>query len=67
MKKIFLFVFTALFLFSACNSSEETEKEGKKDTFVEDNYTIKEVDIKMRDGTKLHTVIFSPKIGRAHV
>ena len=37
----------------------ETEK--KEDTFVKDNYNKKEVKIEMRDGTKLHTTIYSPK------
>ena len=37
----------------------ETEK--KEDAFVKDNYNKKEVKIEMRDGTKLHTTIYSPK------
>ena len=59
MKKIFLSFFATLLIFSGCNSSKE--KEAKKDTYVADNYTKKEVDIEMRDGTKLHTTIYSPK------
>ncbi|MEP2239755.1 MAG: CocE/NonD family hydrolase [Maribacter sp.] len=31
------------------------------ETYVQDNYTKKEVDITMRDGVKLHTTIYSPK------
>ncbi|MGB0897317.1 MAG: CocE/NonD family hydrolase [Flavobacteriaceae bacterium] len=32
-----------------------------EDSFVKDNYTKQEVQIEMRDGTKLHTTIYSPK------
>jgi predicted acyl esterase len=59
MKKYFLLSIFTFIIFTACNSS--TEKEPKKDTFVADNYTKKEVAITMRDGKKLHTTIYSPK------
>ncbi|WP_166387021.1 CocE/NonD family hydrolase [Polaribacter sp. 11A2H] len=59
MKKLLLLTFLSLFLLTSCNST--IEKEAKKETFVADNYTKKEVNIVMRDGTKLHTTIYSPK------
>lgn len=45
----------------SCNTPEEQSDTAVKDTFVQDNYDLVEVDIPMRDGIKLHTVIFSPK------
>ena len=57
MKKGILLILLSFSLFTSCNSS----KENKKDTYVTDNYTKKEVTIKMRDGIKLHTTIYSPK------
>lgn len=33
----------------------------QEDTFVKDNYNKKEYTIEMRDGIKLHTVVYSPK------
>ena len=47
-----LFVFFLAFNFWA----QETT-----DFVVQDHYTKKEVDIEMRDGTKLHTTVYSPK------
>ncbi|MDJ0646425.1 MAG: CocE/NonD family hydrolase [Flavobacteriaceae bacterium] len=35
--------------------------EAKPDTYVEDNYDKKEVQITMRDGIRLHTTIYTPK------
>ncbi len=60
MKKYILLSFLSFFLITNCAkiSKEETSK---KDTYVVDNYTKKEVDIIMRDGAKLHTTIYSPK------
>jgi putative CocE/NonD family hydrolase len=60
MNKYILLSFLSLFLITNCAkiSKEETSK---KDTYVVDNYTKKEVDIIMRDGAKLHTTIYSPK------
>jgi hypothetical protein len=59
MKKIFLLTIFSLFLFTSCDV--QSPKEEKKDTYVIDNYTKKEIDITMRDGVKLHTTIYSPK------
>ena len=57
MKKFILLTVLSFFLYTSCNSSEEN----KLDTYVIDNYTKQEVTIAMRDGTKLHTTIYSPK------
>jgi len=57
MKKGILLILLSFSLFTSCNSS----KENKKDTYVTDNYTKKEITITMRDGIKLHTTIYSPK------
>jgi putative CocE/NonD family hydrolase len=57
MKKFILLTVLSFFLYTSCNSSKEI----KKDTYVTDNYTKQEVTIAMRDGTKLHTTIYSPK------
>ena len=59
MKKNILLIFTSFIICTSCNKTEEQET--IKDTFVIDNYTKKEVDIEMRDGTKLHTTIYAPK------
>ena len=56
MKKFILLTILSFFLYTSCNSS----KENKVDTYVIDNYTKQEVTIAMRDGTKLHTTIYSP-------
>ena len=63
MKKQVLFAFIAIFLsilFYNCNNSEEVISQ-KPNTYVQDNFTKKEVTIEMRDGIKLHTVIYTPK------
>jgi len=57
MKKFILLTFLSFFLYTSCNSLEEN----KQDTYVADNYTKQEVTIAMRDGTRLHTTIYSPK------
>ncbi|WP_350292862.1 CocE/NonD family hydrolase [uncultured Croceitalea sp.] len=46
----------------SCNkTTKKSETAEVVDTYVQDNYTKKEVDIKMRDGATLHTTIYSPK------
>ncbi|WP_405205852.1 CocE/NonD family hydrolase [Aquimarina sp. LLG6339-5] len=71
--RILLLSFLSLFIFvTSCNkktetiSTTETKEEittnEKEDTYdVKEFYSKKEVDIVMRDGTKLHTTIYSPK------
>ncbi|SNR16795.1 CocE/NonD family hydrolase [Tenacibaculum jejuense] len=64
MKKVLnLFVVASLILSctTAKNNEEENKAVEKQDTFVEDNYTKKEVKITMRDGVKLHATIYAPK------
>ncbi|MDC1323711.1 X-Pro dipeptidyl-peptidase, partial [Polaribacter sp.] len=51
--KVFTILFSTAILLS-CNPT-------KKDRYVENHYNKKEVTIAMRDGIKLHTVIYSPK------
>jgi putative CocE/NonD family hydrolase len=53
-----LFLLSVFLIISCKKGKKEVEK---KDTFVQDNYTKKEVQITMRDGVKLHTTIYSPK------
>jgi len=51
-------------LFFFVVSCSKTNKAGEveiSETYVSDNYTKKEVDIKMRDGITLHTTVYSPK------
>ena len=57
MKKFLILIVLSFFLYTSCNSS----KENKEESYVIDNYTKQEVTIAMRDGTKLHTTIYSPK------
>ena len=57
MKKFLILIVLSFFLYISCNSS----KENKEESYVIDNYTKQEVTIAMRDGTKLHTTIYSPK------
>lgn len=59
MKTKFILLLFSIFIITSCEKTTEEEK--KKDSYVADNYTKKEVDIEMRDGTKLHTTIYSPK------
>ena len=60
MKRYILITIFSFFLFKSCDLlSQKTFV--KKDTYVADNYTKKEVNILMRDGTKLHTTIYTPK------
>ena len=58
------FVFTFLTVLALCASCKKTKVvEGAEvsETYVQDHYTKKEVDIPMRDGVTLHTTIYSPK------
>ncbi|MBW1294485.1 CocE/NonD family hydrolase [Aquimarina litoralis] len=67
----FLFLLSVLFFVTSCTQQTDSkaDKSNKDETVtkkedqyqVKDNYTKKEVDIVMRDGTKLHTTIYSPK------
>jgi len=57
MKKFILLPVLSFFLYTSCNFS----KENKEESYVVDNYTKQEVTIAMRDGSKLHTTIYSPK------
>ncbi|OIQ19505.1 CocE/NonD family hydrolase [Lacinutrix sp. MedPE-SW] len=64
MKHIFKITFALLILFTSCKKDLKTTTTTvtqETDTYVQDNYTKKEVDIAMRDGIKLHTTIYSPK------
>jgi len=63
MKKQVFYTILSLFfitLITSCNTGSKEDKKSQN-TFVQDNYTKKEVTIEMRDGTKLHTVIYAPK------
>lgn len=62
MKQLFKLSFL-LFLALSCTkkTEEQATKTQEKNTYVKDNFTKKEVTITMRDGVKLHTVIYSPK------
>lgn len=55
MKNFLSTLLLCTLLFTSCN-----KKEAEKN-FVAESYNIEEVDIPMRDGTKLHTVIYTPK------
>lgn len=55
MKK-FIIISLTLLISISCKQNET-----EKTNYVEENYTKKEVSIKMRDGIKLHTTIYSPK------
>ncbi len=59
-KFTFLFEFAVLFI-TCGKTTKKTETAEVVDTYVQDNYTKKEVAIKMRDGITLHTTIYSPK------
>jgi len=63
MKKQVFYTLLSLFLITFISSCKTAPKEDTNvaDTYVQDNYTKKEVTIEMRDGTKLHTVIYAPK------
>ena len=64
--KTYLKLLAVLLILGSCQQKEEKTKETKekkvvKDTYVQDNYTKKEVKIEMRDGAKLHATIYAPK------
>lgn len=60
--QIFKTFLLLLIVSSFINCNTDTKSSTKKsDTYVQDNYTKKEVTIEMRDGAKLHTVIYAPK------
>lgn len=63
MKKQVFYTILSLFFITLISSCKITSKEDVKtpNTYVQDNYTKKEVTIDMRDGTKLFTVIYAPK------
>ena len=63
MKKQVFYTVLSLFFITLISSCDTTSKDGAKvsNTYVQDNYTKKEVTIEMRDGTKLFTVIYAPK------
>ena len=54
MKNFLSAVLVGALIFASCDTKEVEEN------FIEQNYTITEVDIPMRDGIKLHTVIYTP-------
>ncbi len=57
MKHIILLIFIIMCVVSC----KEEQIPLVEDVFVKENYTKQEVAIKMRDGVKLHTTIYSPK------
>ena len=61
--KTYLKLLVVLLVLGSCQQKEKKtkEKEVVKDTYVQDNYTKKEVKIAMRDGVKLHATIYAPK------
>ena len=63
MKKQVFYTVLSLFFITLISSCYTTSKDSTKvsNTYVQDNYTKKEVTIEMRDGTKLFTVIYAPK------
>ncbi|MEP3374033.1 MAG: CocE/NonD family hydrolase [Maribacter dokdonensis] len=61
IKQFFTFILLATVLISCRKTTQKVANAEVSDTYVEDNYTKKEVDIAMRDGVTLHTTIYSPK------
>ncbi|MFV1450500.1 CocE/NonD family hydrolase [Maribacter sp. HS] len=61
IKQFFTFILLATVLISCRKTTQKVADAEVSDTYVEDNYTKKEVDIAMRDGVTLHTTIYSPK------
>ena len=61
IKQFFTFILLAIVLISCRKTTQKVANAEVSDTYVEDNYTKKEVDIAMRDGVTLHTTIYSPK------
>jgi hypothetical protein len=54
-----ILLFFSITLFVNCDSKDNANE--KPDTYVQDHYDKQEVTIEMRDGTKLHTEIYTPK------
>ncbi|MFS4456544.1 CocE/NonD family hydrolase [Maribacter sp. 2304DJ31-5] len=60
--QFFIFCFAMVLVATSCGKTTKVVEEEKiTNTYVSDNYTKQEVTIAMRDGIKLHTVIYSPK------
>ncbi len=60
LTRLFL-LFTITLFISSCKRTTKIAKDEVSKTYVAENYTKDEVDIKMRDGITLHTTIYSPK------
>ena len=56
-----LLILCLVLFIASCKKTKKTETAEVVDTYVQDNYNKKEVDIKMRDGATLHTTIYAPK------
>ncbi|WP_036156310.1 CocE/NonD family hydrolase [Maribacter forsetii] len=61
IKHLFAFILLATAIVSCRKTAPKVAEAEVSETYVEENYTKKEVDITMRDGIKLHTTIYSPK------
>ncbi len=61
LPKFTIFYIVLTFVVSCAKTTKNTETAELVDTYVQDNYTKKEVDISMRDGITLHTTIYAPK------
>ena len=61
IKHFFTFFLLVTVIVSCRNIAPKVANAEVSETYVEDNYTKKEVDITMRDGINLHTTIYSPK------
>jgi len=61
IKHLFAFILLATAIVSCRKTAPKVAEAEVSETYVEENYTKKEVDITMRDGIKLHTTIYLPK------
>lgn len=61
MKSLLKFIFLSLLVLFVISCKKTTAVVEVEENYVANNYTKKEVDIEMRDGTTLHTTIYSPK------
>ncbi|TDS10865.1 hypothetical protein DFQ03_3756 [Maribacter caenipelagi] len=61
IKHFFTFFLLVTVIVSCRKTAPKVANAEVSETYVEDNYTKKEVDITMRDGINLHTTIYSPK------
>ncbi len=61
LPKFAIFIVLIALVVSCGKTTKKAETAEQVDTYVQDNYTKKEVDVKMRDGITLHTTIYSPK------